>query len=430
MICNRVVRLDQSVTVFALPFWGRRFNYVFHSFHNIQSFVTPWLRLCSTSCLQERGLLKFGRAIIRHMPLILQLLVSLTVTAIAVAAADWERGVALYNKGDHEAALAEFQDLVRERPDAAGAWYYIGLCEFKLKRFNRVETPLTRAIDLLEVQSPSSRDIEGAWYTIGFSHYLLGDYGKATAPLNRYIELANRSGRELDGSARRALGRSYFFLERYDEALPLLRGTAVSKEQTTENAADFYYAGAIHFKREDDDKAIAALREAARLNPDDPSIFDLMAEALMRRGRRSNTHADWLEAGEAGEKLKALRDDLRTSSVLGRAYLGAKQFEKAVGPLEKLAKSTPDDGQAWLYYGIALSRSGRMRKAMEALEITIQIVPDSIPALSELAYVYESDKQYQQALRVYEKAYQASGSSDVTIKQNIERVRVLASQQP
>jgi tetratricopeptide (TPR) repeat protein len=360
---------------------------------------------------------------------LLRPLLLLAIPALA-AAADWERGVALYNKGDHEAALAEFQDLVREKPDSAGAWYYIGLCEFKLKRFNRVEAPLARAIDLLEVQSPSSRDIEGAWYTIGFSHYLLGDYAKATAPLNRYLDIAGRAGREPDISARRALARSYFFLEKYDEALPLLRATATSKDQTKEAGADFYYAGAIHVKREEDDKAIASLREAAKLNVDDPSIFELMAETLMRRGRRLNAQSDWLEAAQAGEKLKSLRDDLRTASVLGRAHLGARQFEKAVEPLEKLAKSSPEDGQAWLYYGTALSRSGRMRKAMEALEITIQIVPESIPALLELAYVYESDKQYQQALRVYEKAYQAGGSSDVTIKGSIERVRALASQQP
>ena len=64
---------------------------------------------------------------------------------------------------------------------------------------------------------------------------------------------------------------------------------------------------------------------------------------------------------------------------------------------------------------------------MEALEMTIQIMPDSIPALSELGYVYEADKQYQQALRIYEKAYAAS--NDPGIKGAIDRVRALASQQ-
>lgn len=364
------------------------------------------------------------------MRTVARVLVAIAAASIAAFAADWERGVALYDKGDYQGALAEFQDLVRQNPDAAGAWYYIGLCEFKLKRFDRVELPLTRAVDLLEVQSPSSREIEGAWYTIGFSYYLVGQYEKAVAPLKRYVDLAASSGRELDSSARRALGRAYFHIERFDDALSLLGRGGPSKGQEKETATDFYYAGAIHYKRENDDDAIAALSEATTLNPDDASALELLAESLMRRGRRTNGSSDWVRAARVGESLKALRDDLKTASVLGRAYLGARQFEKAVGPLEKLARSNSSDGQAWMYYGIALSRSGHLRRAMEALEITIQVVPDLIPALLELAYVYESDKQYQQALRVYEKAYQVSGSSDTAIKQSIERVRNLASQQP
>ena len=64
---------------------------------------------------------------------------------------------------------------------------------------------------------------------------------------------------------------------------------------------------------------------------------------------------------------------------------------------------------------------------MEALEITIQLIPESAPALSELGYVYEADKQYQQALRIYEKAYAVSG--DAGIKATVERLRALAHQQ-
>jgi len=158
------------------------------------------------------------------------------------------------------------------------------------------------------------------------------------------------------------------------------------------------------------------------------SPLELLAESLMRKARKPKSEALWSEAAETGEKLKAIRDDLKTANILGRAYLGAQRFDSAVAPLEKLAKANTDNGQAWLYYGIALSRSGRMRKAMEALEIAIQLNPESIPALSELGYVYEADKQYQQALRIYEKAYAAS--NDAAIKATIERVRALAAQQP
>jgi tetratricopeptide (TPR) repeat protein len=356
--------------------------------------------------------------------------------AAQAAASDWDRGVALYNKGDFRRALAEFQDIVMERPDAAGAWYYIGLCEFKLKRYDRVELPLSHSIDLLEIQSPSSADIAGAWYTIGVSHYLSSQYEKAIAPLNRYLEITAKAKREVDPSARTALARAYFFLDRYDEALPLLAASGIDKvpsaDKSKDIAANLYYQGVIYFKREDDARASAALREAVKTNPEDPAAIELLAESLMRRARKTNpataASALWNEAAEVSEKLRAVRDDDKTAGIQGRAYLGAKQFDRAVAPLEKLARADASNGQAWFYYGIALSRSGKMRKAMEALEITIQLMPDSIPAMSELGYVYESDKQYQQALRIYEKAY--SVGNDPAMKQSMERVRALAAQQP
>jgi tetratricopeptide (TPR) repeat protein len=359
-------------------------------------------------------------------------ILGILLVVLPAAASDWDRGVALYNKGDYRTALAEFQDIIRERPDAAGAWYYIGLCEFKMKRYGRVELPLSRAIDLLEVQSTDSADIAGAWYTIGISHYLLSQYDKAVEPLKRYLDLTAKSKREVDQGARAALGRAYFFLDRYDDALPLLTAGKMAGDRAKENGAvSAYYLGAIYYKREDDERAIPALREAAIANPQDPAVLDLLAESLMRKARKAsatNAGPAWNEAAQVGEKLRAIRDDLKTANILGRAYLGARSFEKAVAPLEKLAKANTDNGQAWLYYGIALSRSGQLRKAMEALEITIQLMPESVPALSELAYVYESDKQYQQALRIYEKAYGAT--NDPAIKESIERVKILASQQP
>lgn len=354
--------------------------------------------------------------------------------ATAVVAADWERGVALYKKGDFRAALAEFQDLVRERPEVAGAWYYIGLCEFNLKRYNKVELPLSRAVDLLEVQNPQSPDIAGAFYTIGLSHYLLAEYDKALDPLKRYIDLNSKAKREVDPSARTALGRAYYYLERFDEALPLL--AANKNENAKDTGMNAYLMGVMYFKKEDDDRAIPAFREALKTNAEDANALELLAESLMRKARKvgvspsganaNAANALWNEAATTGEQLKALRDDSKTANLLGRAYLGAKNFEKAVAPLERLAKENTDNGQAWLYYGIALSRSGKIRKAMEALEITIQLVPDSVAAMSELAYIYESDKQYQQALRIYEKAYAVT--NDPAIKQSIDRVKALAGQ--
>src|SRR5262249_33352035 len=246
--------------------------------------------------------------------------------AATAFASDWDRGVALYNKGNYQAALAEFEDLVLDRPDMAGAWYYIGLCEFKLKHYNKVELPLSRALDLLGVQSPASPDIAGAWYTIGLSHYLLSEYDKAIDPLKRYIELNTKAKRDVDASAKLALGRAYYFLERYDEAMPLL---AASKGGDAKEAGvNPYLIGFMYFKKEDDDKAIPAFREALKANPQDAATLELLAESLMRKARKAKPEAAatalWNEAAAAGEQLKALRDDTKTANLLGRAYLGGR----------------------------------------------------------------------------------------------------------
>src|SRR5215470_13207567 len=222
----------------------------------------------------------------------------LLLVATSVCASDWERSVALYKKGDYKAALSEFQDMVLERPDVAGAWYYIGLCEFKLKHYERVELPMMHAIDLLGVQTPDSPDVGGAWYTIGLSEYLLGKYDKAIDPLKRYLDLATKNGREIDQSARTALGRSYFFLDKYDEASPLLAAAtrepdtgSQQSDQAKERAANSYYLGAIYFKREDDDRAIVQLRDAVRLSDGDAASLELLAESLMRKARKSGAGA-------------------------------------------------------------------------------------------------------------------------------------------
>ncbi|HKV40738.1 MAG TPA: tetratricopeptide repeat protein [Blastocatellia bacterium] len=371
----------------------------------------------------------------RAVPALLLLGSFFASPGVEARAADWAQAVTLYQKGDYRAALGEFQAVIKDQPDAAGAWYYIGICEFKLKRYKQAELPLSHAIDLLEVQSPGSEDISGAWYTIGFSHYLVGEFDKAVDSLKNYIDIQAKAGRKIDANARRALGRSYFFLDRYDEAMPLLAEAKpgdVSSDQAGDANADSYYIGAIYFKKGDDDRAVKSLQTALEAKPGDVAAMDLLAESLIRKAqspKTSSANEYWLKAAECGENLKKLSDDLTTASILGRAYFGARDFEKALPSIEKVAKAKPDDGQWWLYYGIALSRTGQTRKAEEALEMTIQLTPNSIPALSELAYVYESNKQYDQALRVYEKAYAAGGSADASIKQSIDRVRALGSPQ-
>ena len=149
----------------------------------------------------------------------------------------------------------------------------------------------------------------------------------------------------------------------------------------------------------------------------------------MRKARKTNSDARWLDAAEVGEKLRAVRDDLKTANILGRAYLGAKQVHKR----RDLARKA-SEGESRQRTGLALLWNFVI--AQRAVEEGDGSARDHNPvdagfsrrAYRSLRYVYETDKQYQQALRIYEKAFAASG--DAAIKASIERVRALSSQQP
>ncbi|MCS7183621.1 MAG: tetratricopeptide repeat protein, partial [Thermoanaerobaculum sp.] len=58
--------------------------------------------------------------------------VAVVLAAMAAWAADWNTAVALYKKGDFAAALREFQAVLEENPNYAGAYYYVGACQEKL----------------------------------------------------------------------------------------------------------------------------------------------------------------------------------------------------------------------------------------------------------------------------------------------------------
>ena len=109
--------------------------------------------------------------------------------------------------------------------------------------------------------------------------------------------------------------------------------------------------------------------------------------------------------------------------MLGQAYLIDKQYAKAAPLLDKYARAHMDSGPAWHSLGVALSRSSQWKPAAEALEHAVKITPNNLGALLEMGYVYESDKQYDKALSAYERAYEASGRRDETIRASIDRVK-------
>ncbi|HLG14027.1 MAG TPA: tetratricopeptide repeat protein [Blastocatellia bacterium] len=330
-------------------------------------------------------------------------------------AQDWDRGVSLFNQKQYREAIREFHAVLRANPDAWQAWYYIGASHFQLKAFEDT-------IDAFQSYIKSAGNDENAQaagqYFTGYSHYQLKQYDKAIPAFLTYVRLSEKLQQKVDPTARAALGRSFIFAERFNEAIPAL--TAAAAEMKT-NANNFYFIGFAHHKLGRSDQAALALNQAVAIDPKDADSLSLLGDIYLAQARQNPSAVK--QAISVGERLVAVKDDETAWGILGQAYLLDRQYAKAAPLLDKFARGHADSSAAWFNLGFALSRSSQWKPAAAALEQTVKLAPTNLAALLEMGYVYESDKQHDKALAAYERAFEVSGRKDQTAREGIERLK-------
>ena len=339
----------------------------------------------------------------------------IVLSSAAAFAQDWDRAVSLFNQKQYRPAIREFHAVLKANPDAWQSWYYIGVSHFGLQSYDDAIDAFQNYIKTAEKDDKAQ--ITGHYY-IGMSHYQAKQYDKAITSLARYVSLSEKIQQKVDTNARAALGRSYLFTNRFAEAIPVL--TSVATEMKT-NATNYYYIGFAQNKLGRADQAIVALNQGLSIDPKDADSLTLLADIYISQVRQNPAVVKPLIA--TGERLMAVRDDERAWGLLGQAYLIDKQYPKAAPLLDKYARAHLDSGGAWYNLGVALSRSSQWKPAAEALEKAVKLAATNLAAHLELGYVYESDKQYDKALAVYQRAYDASGQKDETARAGIERVK-------
>lgn len=344
----------------------------------------------------------------------------IALTAVSAVAQDWDRAVSLFNQKQYRPAIREFHAVLKANPDAWQSWYYIGASHFSLQSYLDSIDAFQNYIKVAEKDEKAQ--VTGNYF-IGMSHYQLKQYDKAIPAFARYIALSDKTQQKVDTTARAALGRSYIFANRFSEAIPVL--TTAATEMKT-NATNYYYLGYAQNKLGRGDQAIAALNQGLAIDPKDADSLTLLADIYFSQVRQNPAMAK--QVISAGERLITVRDDERAWGLLGQAYLIDKQYAKAAPLLDKFARAHLDSGGAWYNLGVALSRSSQWKPAAEALEKATSLAPTNLPALLELGYVYESDKQYDKAMVAYQRAYDASGQRDETARSGLDRIKQVKPQ--
>jgi tetratricopeptide (TPR) repeat protein len=293
---------------------------------------------------------------------------------------EWDAGVSHFTQKQYRQAISDFQKVSESHPDFAGTYYYTGLAHFQLK-----------------------------------------EYGKAVVDLTRYLDLSEKSGGKTDPKARGVLGRAYLFSNDLQKAVTVL---TVATQTVTDDPVNFYYLGVAYQKLKQNDKAVEAYSAALKLNPKDVPTLDQLTRLLLAKALTTNSKDDFNAAIARAEQLRLVRDDAPTATLLGAAYLGSGDFQKASVHLAKVVEATPQDGSAWFNYGLSLSRSKQFPKAETALVKASTLLATDAAVFAELGYVQESLKKYKEALAAYQQADKLSPSPQ--LKESIQRVQGVA----
>jgi tetratricopeptide (TPR) repeat protein len=340
----------------------------------------------------------------------------------AAMAQDWDNAISLFNQKQYRQAAKAFHGVLKTNPDFWQAWYYVGVSHYNLQSY---EDSIDAFKNYIKGAEKDEKGQAAGFYYTGFSYYQLKQYDKAIPALTRYISLSEKLQEKLDPTARAALGRSYIFTEKFNEAIPVL---LASNNDMKTNANNYYYIGYAYQRLGRTEQAIAALNQGLTVDPKEVDILSLLGDLYLAQSKQNPQALK--QAISVGERLVAVRNDERAWAMLGQSYLLDKQYAKAAPLLDKYVRAHKDSSSAWINLGIAYSRSSQWKPAAEALEQGSKLAPTNVGVLLELGYVYESDKLSDKALNAYQRAFDASGKTDETARASIERLKMPNSQPP
>jgi tetratricopeptide (TPR) repeat protein len=247
--------------------------------------------------------------------------------------ADYNLGVELL-KNQPYAAMRQFQEAIRLKPDYAEAHYNLG---FALDQQGQTDAAIG------EYETAIRLDPDDAESHNGIGH-VLAEKG----------ELAEA-------------------IRQFQEAIRL-------KPDYT----DAHYNLGIQFDNQGQtDAAIHQFKEALRLQPDFAKACNNLGNALLKQG-----HAD-LAINQFHEALKLQPDYPEAGYNLGIALSQQGQISQAIGQFQATLKLQPDFPEARNSLGIALVTQGQLDAAIQQFQEAVRIKPDYNDARNNLAKALE-----------------------------------------
>ncbi|MBN1576302.1 MAG: tetratricopeptide repeat protein [Chitinispirillaceae bacterium] len=338
----------------------------------------------------------------------------------------------------------EYEKIIKKDPFMLLANYAGGLLYYHMKEYDKAARYLKELLDL----SPNQTSL---YLTLAQSYRLGGNYNEALkiAVLCEQSRLKTvpyllEKALALEGLQQESMAftvhRQILMLEpNYPVSLLFMARMRNNERKYSEgksfaekllkhdrdNALGHYELGRAHFNLGNYPRAESALASAERLQPDDPSIQELLGDLSMvnRQFEKANGHYQrastirpreldlFLKTATALESSGKKAEALKLCYDIAGRFPSKKQLRRQIGMLEyanglldSACRSLtmylaikPDDGQVLQLLGDAYLRKENYRKAQEYFEKAVPLVNDKIPCRLALADIELRKKNHQAA---------------------------------
>jgi len=292
----------------------------------------------------------------------------------------------LGEKGQYEAAIVEWRELLSTNPDDARIHNNLGAALEKTGRYTEAIPEFEKALEL----NPQYHTI---YHNLGRTLVAAGRSDEAILTLEKGLQYYPESAdlHNLLGLALASKSRIEEAKAQFDKALEINPNDAI---------AHFALGEALAYKS-DWDAAITEYREALRLNPQNEMAHVYLGEALRQKGDLDGAIAEYREA----LRLNPNNDDVHAT--LGAALGSKRDWDGEIAEAHEAERLNPKNSDAHVYLGAALGEKGDWQGDIAEQREALRLNPKNHLGHANLGYALgkkgDSDgeiTEYREALRL------------------------------
>jgi tetratricopeptide (TPR) repeat protein len=290
---------------------------------------------------------------------------SLCAQGSAAAEQQFQQALDAQKRGDYNAAIGQYQDLLKSSPGLVSAWVNLGVSQVQTGKFQEAVHSYQSALAL----NPDNQRIQ---YYLALAYFKSGDSGNAC---RGFEQLLHANPKDFHLAA--LLATSELQAGDNPRALTTLQPLVAEAG----NDPDFVWALALaQIANGNLHEGVEAAEKVAQQNHS-AEAWKLAGENSLRLNDFPRAKDDLEAAARGNPDLPALQ------TVLGQAREKNADYEGAITAFQRAVAQNPNDFAAWLNLGSDQYFTRDLAGARESLGRALALKAESAPALYELALV-------------------------------------------